>query len=306
MKAVLQRGGGRTTWSSRERAVQGGCYQVGDSRLYPGYRLAAESNAVVVTIHYRLATLAWLGTEALVESGDVNRAFLDQQLALRWAHANVAAFGGDPSRLLVFGQSAGGGSTAAQLLLAHKNPAERLFSAAAMESPDTMDDSGAHATACQADLSSWAACSHRRRCVSGECTFMPKAENLGLSRDFAHSVGCELGDDEQLLKCLHGVNSSAFQQSAPQGSLFPMVDGLQFERWPADLFAHGLFADVPVIIGSTALENARDACTIVMLSRFVALRLANPGKYHYFRRAVGRVRQRHSRGGHCIRVRAGG
>ena len=89
---------------------------------------------------------------------------------------------------------------------------------------------------------------------------MPKAENVGLSRDFAHSVGCELGDDEQLLKCLQGVNSSAFQQSAPQGSLFPMVDGLQFERWPADLFAHGLFADVPVIIGSTALENARDAC----------------------------------------------
>ena len=74
---------------------------------------------------------------------------------------------------------------------------------------------------------------------------MPKAENVGLSRDFAHSVGCELGDDEQLLKCLQGVNSSAFQQSAPQGSLFPMVDGLQFERWPADLFAHGLFADVP-------------------------------------------------------------
>ena len=46
--------------------MQGGCYHVGDSRLYPGYRLAAESNAVVVTIHYRLATLAWLGTEALV------------------------------------------------------------------------------------------------------------------------------------------------------------------------------------------------------------------------------------------------
>ena len=201
---------------------------MGDSRLYPGYQLAEQTESVVVSIHYRLGPLAWLGTESLVASGDVNRAFLDQQLALRWAQNNIAAFGGDPNQLLVFGQSAGGGSTAAQLLLQHKYPEERLFSAAAMESPDTMDS-------------------------QGECAFMRKETAIALTRQFAQQVGCgnlTSPGDEHLVACLQTVQASSFDARTPGShDTFPMIDGLMFDEWPADMFRAGKFANVPIIIG---------------------------------------------------------
>jgi hypothetical protein len=58
------------------------------------------------------------------------------------------------------------------------------------------------------------------------------------------------------------MNASVFDACTPgSGATFPMVDGVMFEKWPADLFREGKFADVPINIGSTALENARDACS---------------------------------------------
>lgn len=223
-------------WTLAASSITDACNgsHVGDSRLYPGFLLAEETESVVVSIHYRLGALAWLGTDSLIGSGDVNRAFLDQQLALRWAQRNVAAFGGDPSRLLVFGQSAGGGSTAAQLLLQHKYPEEKLFSAAAMESPDTMDS-------------------------QGECTFMTKETAISLTRQFAQQVGCgnlSTPSDERLIACLQNVSASSFDSRTPGShDTFPMIDGMMFDKWPADSFRAGEFADVPIIIGKPRQFN---------------------------------------------------
>ena len=212
--------------------IHGGCYHVGDSRLYPAFDLATSTNAVVVSIHYRLGALAWWGMQTLIDSGDVNRGFLDQRLALEWAHRNIESFGGDPSRLLVFGQSAGGGSTAAQLLLQHgKQP--QLFSAAAMESPDTMDSRGL-------------------------CSFLSKAEALNRSHAIMQRVGCAAGSSDQRLACMRTISVEKLRD----WDTFPMVDGIMFPDWPAALFQLGRFERVPVIVGSTALENARDACSL--------------------------------------------
>ncbi|MBH1937562.1 carboxylesterase/lipase family protein [Streptomyces sp. AV19] len=77
---------------------------------YDGARLAALGDMVVVTANYRLGALGWL---YLPEHGVGNLGSRDQAAALRWVHATIGAFGGDPSRVTVGGQSAGAHSALA-------------------------------------------------------------------------------------------------------------------------------------------------------------------------------------------------
>jgi para-nitrobenzyl esterase len=77
---------------------------------YAGARLAARGDVVVVTANYRLGPLGYL---YLPEIGAANLGSQDQAAALRWVHDNIAAFGGDPGRITVGGQSAGAYSAVA-------------------------------------------------------------------------------------------------------------------------------------------------------------------------------------------------
>src|SRR5262249_39482111 len=92
----------------------------GDSRATIGAALAQRGEAVVVTLNYRLGLLGFLALPALdAESPDRisgNYALLDQQAALQWVQANIAAFGGDPARVLLFGESGGARDTCVQIV----------------------------------------------------------------------------------------------------------------------------------------------------------------------------------------------
>lgn len=94
--------------------IQGGAYAFGTSGLpeYDGSRLAREG-VVVVTFNYRVG-LEGFGFFA---GHPANRGLLDQVAALEWVRQNIGVFGGDPDRVTVFGQSAGGGSVAALLAM---------------------------------------------------------------------------------------------------------------------------------------------------------------------------------------------
>jgi para-nitrobenzyl esterase len=94
--------------------IQGGAYMYGRSGLpeYDGSNLA-RSGVVLVTFNYRVGLEGF----GLVEGRPVNRGLLDQVAALEWVQDNIGAFGGDPGRVTVFGQSAGGGSVAALLAM---------------------------------------------------------------------------------------------------------------------------------------------------------------------------------------------
>src|SRR5690606_9607215 len=78
---------------------------------YDGARLAALGDVVVVAVNYRLAALGWL----YVPGEAANAGLLDQELAIDWVLDHIAAFGGDPARLTVMGQSAGASSICAML-----------------------------------------------------------------------------------------------------------------------------------------------------------------------------------------------
>ncbi|MBL8918165.1 MAG: carboxylesterase family protein [Myxococcaceae bacterium] len=112
---VFIHGGGNTLGSARE--------PIGNTStiLYDGTRLAQAGNVVVVTMQYRIGVLGYLSMPSLDAETDGgvsgNYGLMDQQAALRWVKRNVAGFGGDPSRVLLFGESAGALNTCTHLAM---------------------------------------------------------------------------------------------------------------------------------------------------------------------------------------------
>jgi para-nitrobenzyl esterase len=117
--------------------LHGGAFTLGNAAasVYRGARLAVVGDVVVVTLNYRLGSLGWLAHRDLADASGApcgNWGLLDQLAALAWVRENIAGFGGDPGRVTLAGQSAGGLS--AWLLLAAPG-AEGLFHQAVLESP---------------------------------------------------------------------------------------------------------------------------------------------------------------------------
>ncbi|MEV6923794.1 carboxylesterase family protein [Dactylosporangium sp. NPDC051485] len=95
--------------------IYGGAFTIGSGSLesYDGARFAAEQNVVIVTVNYRIGAFGFLDLRDYGgdEIGAVTNAGLrDQLFAAQWVKENIAAFGGDSSRITVFGESAGAGS----------------------------------------------------------------------------------------------------------------------------------------------------------------------------------------------------
>jgi para-nitrobenzyl esterase len=115
--------------------IHGGGYlsNAGSAAWYDGGALAARGPAVVVTINYRLGALGYLYLPPRVTGGPpiANLGLQDQALATAWVHANAAAFGGDPDRITVVGQSGGGHSIVA---LRSMDGAEPTFARAVLQS----------------------------------------------------------------------------------------------------------------------------------------------------------------------------
>ena len=110
--------------------IPGGRFEQGasDTYLYDGRFLVQQNSVILVTINYRLGALGFLYTGGEATG---NYGVRDQRMALNWVQKNIAAFGGDPSRVTIDGQSAGGSSVAYHVL---SNYSSGLFQRAIMES----------------------------------------------------------------------------------------------------------------------------------------------------------------------------
>lgn len=120
--------------------IHGGGYvaHAANFAIYDGVNLCRRGNVVVVTLNHRLNAfgylyLAELGGTEFADSGNLGQ--LDLILALRWVRDNIAEFGGDPSRVLIFGQSGGGGKVATLMAMAS---ARGLFHRAATSSGEAV------------------------------------------------------------------------------------------------------------------------------------------------------------------------
>jgi carboxylesterase type B len=97
--------------------IHGGGFVNGSGEVYDARRLASRGDIVVVTLNYRLGALGFLAHPALGPAGQVgNYGLADQQAALRWVRDNIANFGGDPGKVTVAGESAGGMSVCDHLV----------------------------------------------------------------------------------------------------------------------------------------------------------------------------------------------
>ena len=206
----------------------GGGGTTGSSNQHDGRKIVAEGGVIVVTVNYRLGVFGGIGHPALTaEAGESgNYGFQDQQAALKWVQRNISAFGGDPARVTIGGESSG-----AQNVCYHLSaPRSRgLFSAGIIQSgPD---------------------------CFSQTQT---DAEQAGIS--IAAAVGCT--GVTAVLRCLRGANPSALLQAfdaeqRDHGYNPVIVSGTPTMRNDPRLnVATGNFMRVPLIIG-TNLDEAR-------------------------------------------------
>jgi para-nitrobenzyl esterase len=117
--------------------IHGGAFRfgAGSARIYDGAAFARDG-VILVSINYRLGALGWFAHPALTKAAApdaplANYGLMDQIAALRWVKRNIAAFGGDPGNVTVFGESAGGQSV---LALLSTSSANGLFAKAIVES----------------------------------------------------------------------------------------------------------------------------------------------------------------------------
>lgn len=218
--------------------IHGGAFVSGGGGLYDGRSLASRGDIVVVTLNYRLGTLGFLAHPALGEPGDVgNYGLADQQAALRWVRDNIAEFGGDPTKVTVAGQSAGGMSVCDHLVAPGS---AGLFRAAVIQSAPCQ---------AQADL----ATAQRR------------------SIDYAAGVGC--ADEATAARCLRALPTDKlrkpvyFYNIGADELTGPVTGTTVLPVDPVTAFADGRASRVPVMIGTT-----RDEFTL-----FVALQYLQEG-----------------------------
>ena len=114
--------------------IHGGAFEIGTGADYRGQEFAELGDIVVVTINYRLGPFGFLNLRGLFRDQrlDHNVGLLDQVAALRWVKGEIARFGGDPDRVTIAGELAGGGSV---LLLMQMDETRGLFRGGIAQSP---------------------------------------------------------------------------------------------------------------------------------------------------------------------------
>jgi para-nitrobenzyl esterase len=223
-------GGGNTTGSVSD-LVPFPPYEA--ERLYDANVLSSEQNVVVVTINYRLGVFGFFGHPDLIgEDEDYpyagNQGLLDQRQALEWVRDNILAFGGDPDKVTIFGESAGSWNVCAHVV---SPMSAGLF--------------------------------HRAISQSGGCSV--GARTLDQSQAAAAAVSVAVGCDAEIdeLACLRATDVSDLlaNQGAGEddGSSVPnlsiSIDGGFMPDNPKDIFDSGEFSRVPYLLGANKDEG---------------------------------------------------
>ncbi|KAJ7235607.1 Alpha/Beta hydrolase protein [Mycena haematopus] len=109
--------------------IHGGGYIAGAAIGASGEDVVKRSNrgVIVVVIQYRLGVFGFLAGSAVKQDGALNAGLLDQQFALRWVQTHISKFGGDPSKVTIWGQSAGAGSVLQHIIANGGKTEPQLF-----------------------------------------------------------------------------------------------------------------------------------------------------------------------------------
>ncbi|GAA5041709.1 carboxylesterase/lipase family protein [Nocardia callitridis] len=210
--------------------LHGGAYCLGTAaqEIYNGCKLAATGDVVVVSVNYRIGALGFLDLSSLGADFVPNLGLHDQIAALEWVRDNIAAFGGDPGNVTLFGESSGGGCVTALLTSPY---AAGLFHKAIAQSPPAT-------------------------------TVFGQERAAGVAQRFLELMELPAARAGELLECpidritaAAGILLDEIPLKEPgRLAAAPVVDGDLLPTYPIERFQHGRSHRVPLIIGTNKDE----------------------------------------------------
>ncbi|KAI9051827.1 hypothetical protein LZ554_004089 [Drepanopeziza brunnea f. sp. 'monogermtubi'] len=178
---------------------------------------------ITVSINYRLGVWGFLQTPQLLAEGNSNAGLLDQRMAFRWIKENIAAFGGDPNRITLWGESAGAQSIAYHLL-SYDGRNDDLFHSVILESGGP---TGAQ--------------------------LQPLAYYAAHEENLTRSTNCWTSLDR--LACLRDLSADELWRNRVTTIWNPLIDGDFLTAYPSTLMAEGKFIRLPMLNGANSDEG---------------------------------------------------
>ncbi len=247
----------------------GGGYERGSGNIpmYDGHNLAKKGDVVVVTVNHRLNIFGFAhvakGADARF-AGSGNASLLDLVAALRWLQANIAAFGGDPANVTIFGESGGGGKVSALLAMP---TAKGLFHKAIVMSGSSLE------------------------------VLSAQAADAAAAQVFAYFklqpgdvAGLQKVSTAELYSCYEKLTTGAIPGVGALLSFGPVIDGKTIPQQTWTPNAPSVSRDVPMLIGCATDETAAfiatvveepipdDAALIAKISRYGGKRASDPAR----------------------------
>ncbi|KAK4950107.1 hypothetical protein LTR10_011084 [Elasticomyces elasticus] len=225
--------------------IYGGAFEFGSTQTYDGTTFVSKSiqlgaPVLYVSVNYRLGGFGFLAGSSLAKEGSTNLGLRDQRLGLQWVQENIAAFGGDPDKVTLWGESAGSFSAVDQTVI---NNGDNTYKGKALFRGAIMDSGSI---------------------VPANNVTTPKAQTV--YETVVASAGCSSSTDT--LACLRRVEYTTFLNavnSVPSVSSYRSVDFAYlprpdagdnfFSRSPDLSVASGAFTKVPIIIGDQQDEG---------------------------------------------------
>ncbi|KAJ5538721.1 hypothetical protein N7494_008200 [Penicillium frequentans] len=184
---------------------------------------------IAVTLNYRLSAWGWISSSQVWGSGNTNLGLRDQRLALHWVQENIAAFGGDPTKVTIWGESAGAMSVGYHLT-AYGGRDDKLFRAGIMESGGSIAASPSNYTGFQS--------TYDELVSQVNCT--DTADTLQCLREVPFAT---------LNAVLNGTDGSS------EYNFLPVVDGDLIRNWGSVQLNKHEFVKVPILAGTNTDEG---------------------------------------------------
>ncbi|KAJ5197799.1 uncharacterized protein N7498_006916 [Penicillium cinerascens] len=184
---------------------------------------------IAVTLNYRLSAWGFISSSQVYGSGNTNLGLRDQRLALEWVQENIAAFGGDPSKVTIWGESAGAMSVGYHLT-AYGGRDDKLFRAGIMESGGSIAASSSNYTTFQSTYDQ----------LVSKVNCADTVDTLQCLRELPF---------ETLNSVLNGTDGSS------EYNFSPVVDGDLVQNWGSIQLNKHEFVKVPILAGSNTDEG---------------------------------------------------
>jgi len=224
--------------------IHGGSFHDGSARTYNATNLAIREKVIIVVIQYRLGVFGFAGSSTLLKARDSfnstgNYGLQDQRFALRWVKDNIAKFGGDPTNVVLWGQSTGGYSVGMHMIAQRS---AGLFHKAIMESggiPSWLPYSLRTATITFDKFVNLTACiSSPNNTAKVSCLEALSADDILAAQESLITAGTTGG----------GLGFPAF---------VPVIDAVEFKTHPLLLAKNGTFSNpVPLLVGTNQNDGS--------------------------------------------------